>query len=129
MARISGRLGNCSVAGYDINFREWSAQFTTTDIDVTKFSDAYTAHVGGIQGGTFSASGSLNDTGGGPTPGDGSNVDLNTLASTTLTATTNCTYTNTALITSVDVAVAVSGEATATVNGVFDGAVAMAWVD
>ena len=129
MARISGISGNCTVAGYGINFRDWSAQFTNADIDVTKFTDSYTAHVSGIQGGTFSASGSINNDGGGPHPGDGASVTLNALAAVVLTAHANCTYTNTALITSVDVAVAVAGEATASVSGVFDGAVAMLWVD
>jgi hypothetical protein len=129
MARISGVGGNCTVNGYSIQFRDWSAQFTNTDIDVTGFTDTYTKHVSGVQGGTFSASGTMNAGGGGPHPGDGGSVDLGTLAAVVLTAATSCTYTNTALITSVDVAVAVAGEATASVSGVFDGAVTMAWVD
>ena len=129
MARISGVCGNCTVNGYSIQFRDWSAQFTNTDIDVTGFTDTHTKHVSGIQGGTFSASGTLNAGGGGPNPGDGATVDIGTLAAVVLTAATSCTYTNTALITSVDVAVAVAGEATASVSGVFDGTVAMAWVD
>jgi hypothetical protein len=32
MARISGVGGNCSVNGYSIQFRDWSAQFPNTDI-------------------------------------------------------------------------------------------------
>ena len=66
MSRISGVGGNCSINGYSIQFRDWSAQFTAADIDVTGFTDTHTRHLAGIQGGTFNASGTLNAGGGGP---------------------------------------------------------------
>jgi hypothetical protein len=131
MARITGKGGDASLGStYTINFREWSATFNAPEIDVTTFQDTGKRVLGGIFSGNFSASGTLDNAGGGPHPGDGSTVDLSTIVSSVvLTADTACTYTFDALITSCDVAVAVDGEATATVNGVFDNRVTMAWVD
>ena len=131
MARITGKGGNANLtAAYTVNFREWSATFNATEIDVTTFADTGKRVLGGIFSGNFSASGTLDNVGGGPHPGDGTNVDLSSIVSSiVLTADTSCTYTFDALITSCDVSVAVDGEATATVNGVFDNMVAMAWGD
>ncbi len=130
MAILSGIGGNCSVAGHTgVGFRDWTANITTTEIDTTIFGDTHKKVIGGLQGGTFTANGLLELDSGSPAPGDASNIELNTLQNVVLTTATACTLTADALITQQDFSVAVSGEATSTLNGTFNGAIALAWDD
>jgi hypothetical protein len=133
MARIVGSDGGCSVDGYDMKFTTWSATFSQVVTDTSAFGDTFAQKRGGLMSGTFSAGGVLYDGEGNsaPMPVDGSDiamaaagVDVDLQANGTASL-----WEGSAVISNFSPTVTNAGEATATVDGEFTGAITITWAE
>jgi hypothetical protein len=131
MARIVGSDGGCTVAGYNLKFTTWSATFSQVVTDTSAFGDSFAQKRGGLMSGTFSAGGVLQDDASTtiPMPADtgdiamaatGVDVDLQANGSSSL-------WEGSAVIANFSPSVSNAGEATATVDGEFTGAISITW--
>ena len=133
MARIVGSDGGCTVDGYDMKFTTWSATFSQVVTDTSAFGDTFAQKRGGLMSGTFSAGGVLYDgeSNSAPMPastGDiamaaaGVDVDLQANGTASL-------WEGSAVISNFSPTVTNAGEATATVDGEFTGAITITWAE
>lgn len=131
MARIVGSDGGCTVAGYNLKFTTWSATFSQVVTDTSAFGDTFAQKRGGLMSGTFSAGGVLQDDASTTAPmpdsaGDialgatGVDVDLQANGSSSL-------WEGSAVIANFSPSVTNAGEATATLDGEFTGAITITW--
>ena len=133
MARIVGSDGGCSVDGYDMKFTTWSATFSQVVTDTSAFGDTFAQKRGGLMSGTFSAGGVLYDgeANSAPMPVSGSDiamaaagVDVDLQANGTASL-----WEGSAVIANFSPTVTNAGEATATLDGEFTGAITITWAE
>jgi hypothetical protein len=131
MARIVGSDGGCTVAGYNLKFTTWSATFSQVVTDTSAFGDSFAQKRGGLMSGTFSAGGVLQDDASTttPMPADSGNIDLAaTGVAVDLQANSTASlWEGNAVIANFSPSVSNAGEATATVDGEFTGAITITW--
>ena len=135
MARIVGSDGGCTVDGYNLKFTTWSATFSQVVTDTSAFGDTFAQKRGGLMSGTFSAGGVLEDGGSGgsadPMPDSAGDIALAaTGVAVDLQAnSTSSLWEGSAVIANFSPTVTNAGEATATLDGEFTGAITITWAE
>jgi hypothetical protein len=133
MARIVGSDGGCTVDGYNLKFTTWSATFSQVVTDTSAFGDSFAQKRGGLMSGTFSAGGVLQDGASPNTPMPASAGDI-AMAATGVDVdlqanSTSSLWEGSAVIANFSPTVTNAGEATATLDGEFTGAITITWAE
>jgi len=133
MARIVGSDGGCTVDGYNLKFTTWSATFSQVVTDTSAFGDSFAQKRGGLMSGTFSAGGVLQDGASPNTPMPASAGDI-AMAATGVAVdlqanSTSSLWEGSAVIANFSPTVTNAGEATATLDGEFTGAITITWAE
>jgi hypothetical protein len=133
MARIVGSDGGCTVDGYNLKFTTWSATFSQVVTDTSAFGDTFAQKRGGLMSGTFSAGGVLQDGASPNIPMPASAGDI-AMAATGVDVdlqanSTSSLWEGSAVIANFSPTVTNAGEATATLDGEFTGAITITWAE
>ncbi|MEO0966429.1 MAG: hypothetical protein AAFY08_15090 [Planctomycetota bacterium] len=130
---VGGTTGAVTATGFNVDVDGWQATTGAEDtVGYRTFSSVWKSkkNVGYGGSGSFTGTVQFDDTGTAPMPSlTGGEIDAASFegVSLTLTATTGCTYTGTANITTVAVNRSSGDRMTGTFNFEFDGPISIAW--